>query len=296
MIFGAFDAYPEAFYERDGAIVNGTIQPGAKDALELLHSWYDAGYLDPEFAVNTGDNVKEKWLAEKFGFLQTAWYEAIPQEAFYDGFYYDKLMEKNADAIITIIPTIAGPDGYKGCVQTNPIVSSGVQYSADIDPVKMEKYMEIAEYTSFDEVTTDLVNFGVEGVTFEYDDENFTNWLPPYDDESKRWEYGVGSLGSFPGSFNDYEYLSRYMTKPRYKELRVEAEAGGCGEYDIMSVYERPIYNEYADTLKQLTNKNYIDFITGDRSLDEFDDFVSEWLAAGGQEVLDEAQQVYYAE
>lgn len=48
MIFGAFDAYPEAFYERDGAIVNGTIQPGAKDALELLHSWYDAGYLDPE--------------------------------------------------------------------------------------------------------------------------------------------------------------------------------------------------------------------------------------------------------
>ena len=90
--------------------------------------------------------------------------------------------------------------------------------------------------------------------------------------------------------------MATVVTKPQYKELRLEAEAGGCGEYDIMSVYERPIYNEYADTLKQLTNKNYIDFITGDRSLDEFDDFVSEWLAAGGQEVLDEAQQVYYAE
>lgn len=61
----------------------------------------------------------------------------------------------------------------------------------------------------------------------------------------------------------------------------------------ILDPFYRPVYNEKAEILDKVYNDAYIDFITGARSLDEFDAFVEEWLAAGGQEVLDEAQQVY---
>ncbi len=35
-VFGAFDAYPNIFREKDGKIVRGEIEPGAKQALEVL--------------------------------------------------------------------------------------------------------------------------------------------------------------------------------------------------------------------------------------------------------------------
>ena len=36
-----------------------------------------------------------------------------------------------------------------------------------------------------------------------------------------------------------------------------------------------------------------IDFITGERDISEFDAFVEEWNAAGGTQVLEEAQEYF---
>ena len=37
----------------------------------------------------------------------------------------------------------------------------------------------------------------------------------------------------------------------------------------------------------------HIDFITGARDLSEWDSFVDEWMSAGGEDVLAEAQEAY---
>ena len=40
--------------------------------------------------------------------------------------------------------------------------------------------------------------------------------------------------------------------------------------------------------LKQMENEAYIEFIMGERDLDEFDDFVKEWKSQGGQDIIQE--------
>ena len=53
------------------------------------------------------------------------------------------------------------------------------------------------------------------------------------------------------------------------------------------------MYQAKKDALERIVSKNLIDFITGDRDLAEFDAFVEEWNAAGGTDVMEEAQ-VYF--
>lgn len=83
------------------------------------------------------------------------------------------------------------------------------------------------------------------------------------------------------------------MTKSKYMDIRNEAESKGEGKYDILQPLHKPVFNEYGDRLDQFTAKNFIDFITGRRSLDQFDQFVEEWKRLGGDQVMEEAQQKY---
>lgn len=60
-----------------------------------------------------------------------------------------------------------------------------------------------------------------------------------------------------------------------------------------LAPFSKPVYNETQDKLKQFTLTTFIDFITGRKSLNEFDGFVAEWRKMGGDKVLEEAQQIY---
>lgn len=59
-----------------------------------------------------------------------------------------------------------------------------------------------------------------------------------------------------------------------------------------MSACYLPVYNEVSQDLPNV-DAALADFIMGKRDISEYGDFVEEWLAAGGQEALEEAQQIY---
>ena len=46
-IFGAYGALPNYWMLQDGHLVNGSIQPGMKDALVFLNKMYTDGLIDP---------------------------------------------------------------------------------------------------------------------------------------------------------------------------------------------------------------------------------------------------------
>ncbi|MFR5072670.1 MAG: hypothetical protein ACLTDS_11310 [Bianqueaceae bacterium] len=82
------------------------------------------------------------------------------------------------------------------------------------------------------------------------------------------------------------------MTKPQYLQLRLDSEEKGTGLYDTLVPFNRPVFSEKSETLERIVDDAYIDFITGARSLDEFDTFVEEWKSAGGTAVLEEGQAI----
>ncbi|MBB6673817.1 extracellular solute-binding protein [Cohnella nanjingensis] len=290
-IFGAYGVYPGIFTEKDGKAVLGEIEPGAKEALALLNKWYKEGLIDPEFVINKGNNVDDKVISEKVGVVTNYWWKFTPAEAFFGGLYYDKLIANNPNAKWATIGGPKGPGGDFGADQSNPVLNSGLLFSKQVDRDKMIKYIQIFEATSFDLDLYEKINYGEEGKTFKKNNGDI-EWIPPYDKEEERIKYGAGFV-QLPGSFNDYDLLMPYMTKSKYRELRKEAESKGTGKYNLLNPIERPVFNEYKDRLDQFTKKNLVDFITGKRSVDEFDKYVEEWKQIGGDKVMAEAQQKY---
>lgn len=290
-VFGAFGVYPGAFIGQDGSIVRGEIEPGAKEALALLNKWYKNEWIDPEFIVNKSSNVADKVISGKVGIVQRSWFAFIPNLAFYKGEFYEPI--PNVEWALIAGPV--GPNGDQGLLQSNPVVNSGMQFGKHMErqPEKMQKYLEVIDGYNFDiDVRADVL-YGIKGETYEITAEGDYRYLPPYDDEKKRIEYGVGTPYAITHHFNDYELQTPFMTAGVYRDVRAAAEKVGKGKYDILQPLVKPVFNEYNDRLNQFAIKNFIDFISGKRPIDEFDAYVQEWLGMGGDKVMAEAQQMY---
>ena len=67
--FNMYGAYPNIWFDMDGALVNGSIQPEAKDALAALQEMYAKGYIDPEFGVKDATKVGEDVSAGRAGMM-----------------------------------------------------------------------------------------------------------------------------------------------------------------------------------------------------------------------------------
>lgn len=294
-VFGAFGVYPGAFVEENGKVVRGEISPKAKDALTLLNSWYKKELIDPEFIVNKSSNVDDKVVSQKVGAVENAWWAFIPKDAFYEGLYYEKIRETNPDAKWSVIGGPKGPDGAFGITQDNPFNAPGIQFGKQLekDQPKLIKYLQVFDDTISNIDTWEKTNYGEKGKTFQVTADGSYEFLAPYDKEDEQIKFGVGPYYSIPRSFNDYDMQAPFMTKKALLPIRQEAESKGTGKYDILQPLQKPVYNEFVEPLKQLTIQNFIDFITGKRPIGEFDKFVEEWNAAGGKQVMEEAQQKF---
>ncbi|OXS61890.1 hypothetical protein B1A99_04635 [Cohnella sp. CIP 111063] len=290
-VFAAFGVHPGLFYEKDGSIKRGEIEPAAKDALAVLRRWYEAGLIDPEFVINKGDNLDQKVFESKVGMLQSAWWNFIPPEAFFEGKYVDKM----PDAKWLVLNGPQGPNGDAGLTQGNPMTNSGVLFLKHMeqDREKMIRYIEMIEAFNFEPEYLELANYGEEGVTFRKNGEAY-EWIPPYDKKEEQQKFGIDrSIYHYDGIFNNYDLQAPFMTAPQYREIRREAEQTGKGKYDILYPVHKPVYNDYFDRLDQFTVKSFINFISGRSSLDDFDKYVAEWNAMGGDKVMEEARQLY---
>ncbi|OXM16933.1 extracellular solute-binding protein [Paenibacillus herberti] len=295
-VFGAFDAYPNIFREKDGKIVRGEIQPGAKQALEVLNRWYKNELIDPEFVVNKANNVEDKVLGDKIGSIEYYWWALIPGNAFIGGQqWYDKLKAKHADFSFATVGGVKGPEGHSGISQYNPAFASGIMFGKQLekDQEKLIKYMQVFEATQFDPESYEKLQFGIEGTHWKKSDKGMVEFIAPYDNEDERKKAGIGNVYSMTGSFNDYDFQTSYTSDESLRQLATDTRAKGSREMDILAPFSKPVYNETQDKLEQLTTTTFIDFITGRKSLNEFDSFVEEWKKMGGDKVLEEAQKVY---
>ncbi|UVI33171.1 extracellular solute-binding protein [Paenibacillus spongiae] len=295
-VFGAYDAFPGIFREKDGKIVRGEIEPGAKQALEVLNRWYKNELIDPEFVVNKGNNFEDKMLTGKAGAGEYYWWVFIPGNAFLGGeTWYDKLHKLDPNFNWLTTGGVKGPDGKFGISQSPPGSGTGLMFGKQLekDQEKLTKYLQIFEATQFDPEIYELLNFGVKGTHWNLNDKGIVEYIKPYDDQKERDKLGIAGGYSMSGSFNDYDFQTSYTSDKSLRQLAKDTRAKGTQIYDILNAYQKPVLNEYQDRLTQFTLQNYIDFITGRKSLTEFDQYVAEWKKMGGDKVMQEAETLY---
>ncbi|WP_195571322.1 extracellular solute-binding protein [Paenibacillus sp. 1001270B_150601_E10] len=296
-VFGAYGVHPGIFTEKDGKIVRGEMEPGAKEALTVLNRWYKNEWIDPEFVVNKDTNFVDKLSTNKAGAGEWYWWDFMPGKAFLGNeSMFDKMLKADSNVKWATTGGIKGPSGDYGISQYAPADGSGIMFGYQLakDQEKLIKYLQIFEATQFDPNLYELFNFGVEGTHWKRDENGVVQYIPPYDDQKERDKRGI-AFGSYSmsGSFNDYEFQTSYTADKNLRELGKETRAKSTKIYDILNPYQKPVLNEYQDRLNQYTMETFIDFITGRKSLDEFDSYVQEWKKMGGDKVLEEAQKIY---
>jgi putative aldouronate transport system substrate-binding protein len=293
MVWGAFDVVPSIFYERNGEVVFGDVQPEAREALAVLNRWYQAGYIDPEYMVNKRENVAEKMVAGRVGMVEEDWYRFIPELAFWNGIFYEALVDSIPDISFTILAPFTGPGGHATMRQQNPN-RGGVMFTTRFagNQELVGAFYDWYQAVSFSEEAMTFCRWGVEGVTYRLNELGGREWIPPYDQVSERDKFGINQQGGGT-NFNNYELQAKFMTAPQYMDLRNEVGYKSFGKFDIMEPVERPIYSRVVTDLKTYIESGVIDFITGARSLDDFDAFVQGWYNLGGTNVLAEANEMY---
>lgn len=172
-ILGAFGITQE-FYQVDGVVEFGAIQPEYKEFLTLMRKWFSLGLLDPEFAANTAKLRDEKVTNNQvFTFMGSMGNSITRYTA----------MARPTNPAFTLIPMkyptlVEGETPIVGN-QGNLFTGSGVAITTSAkDPALIAKFFD---YFYSDEGHI-LSNWGIEDQTFAYDDQGKPYFLPLVDD------------------------------------------------------------------------------------------------------------------
>jgi putative aldouronate transport system substrate-binding protein len=312
VVFGAFGqmVFTDQLYfsVKDQHLVIGALAPEMKEALQYLRKWYRDGVIDPEFI--TGENsggykhLSHAFINGRIGMTSMGNYYHWIQDGDYLTWSYDEqknakevpveatfnvkeLTAKNPQARIVFGRPVSGPEGKRGSKAYDMLMSfTAIGADAAREPGKLEMILQILDYVSAnpdpDEDT--VVKYGIPG----------THWawagaakkdivlLPPYD---QTFSY-QNTIGANIG-----------MTVPVIPTDRREQWAATLGLdqdgiYNALEVATPSLVKDSPELIK-LRNQAYIAFITGERPLEEFSEFVDEFMTAGGTGVLREANEWY---
>jgi len=304
---GAYGTQIGIWFNDNGTLKYGSIQPGIKDALALLAKWYKAGYIDPE-SLMTGDFaiLKNKVCSSKAGSTTMFYGDLLQPET---GWFYADLRKINPKAEWAISTGPKGPNGDRGCLQFNPVTYAGIMFYKDMDsqPERVKKYMQIFDALAFDENWRTEAQWGKENETFIRDASGGFAWKAPYDnpnDAQKKELAEKYGLLTGAASFISTDIVAFFSDPVLNRKLNFTLanakldEYGASlakGKYNLMSQspVTRPIWDKYKEALNTLERTFISSVITGKIPASDFDKFVEEWKQKGGNEVIKESQEIF---
>ena len=292
------------FYHRDGNLTHSFIQPEVRDVLEIINYFHREGIIDPEFIVKDMSILETDIARGVVGmFDYRNW-----------GTWYPFNLVFEADGVITRpypIPVIPGVD-FKVGVANNAggglhLLSSNVEH-----PEAFVKIINLFNYLTFE--STDPANFdrywseGMAGLVpvrpivpneiyapeiHEAMRMGSGDHLPaairPFFDFVYAFETGADRSGQAFGTWGQmFERGSMAIALYDYRNA-------GALVQNVMGAELPEVWLHQGEILETMVETAFTEFIVGTRSLDQFDQFVEDWLANGGQETLEQLQIIYEA-
>lgn len=297
LVFTAYKAFPKIWTkDASGQIVYGSTLPEMKQALAKLSDWYASGLLDKEFGTIKPDQFAKDISAGKTGISMG--YTWAPMKALADSVKNDKNAEWGAYML-------TAEDGKLYARQPNPMGRIMVVRKGAKHPEAIVKLINMF---------TELDNNKVPGL---YADSPGTNWtVRPIQgtfrtkntvlDRFQRFQdAAAGKLKREELPLSDQGILDNYL-----KGMDVLKDSPQDWAYVLYQLFGGKIplspnvveiYSEYYGITKtmelkwanltKLENEAFIRIIVGDKPVDYFDTFVSEWKKQGGDEITQEVRK-----
>ncbi|GGH85880.1 putative aldouronate transport system substrate-binding protein [Pullulanibacillus pueri] len=244
-----------------------------KELLTYLHKLYQENLLDHEVPTHTYAQYVAKMQSGKVGLFFNQASDAFPQVA---------------DQYAGIAP-LKGPEGEQKYT-AGPITRSFGEFAITSTNKNPEAAIRWIDYFYGDEGSI-FFRYGVEGKTFNYTKDG----VPEYTDDVLKSSKGIGAMTPWPGGGSPELINEKNSTAINPPEVQKAADK--IQPYISKQIYAAPLFD--ADTATKVNDlKNDIDtyvneatakFITGDRSLDTWDKYVSELKKMG----LDKLEKYY---
>lgn len=305
-VYGAFGLVPEYWLEdENGKLVYGGVQPKMKEALGVLRKWYADGVLDPEFIVtekqNASSNMSTPFVNGRIGFTSNGeeWhfkpkFDNSAEAADWEGDNVKELrkIDSHAADSIKLGRPIEGPHGDKGIggfgeIGNGTMLAFGVQLEKN--EAKLKKVFNIIETIGFSSYENKLTaQNGIKGKHWDFNDKKQIVYLDEkYQKYTERAKIGAHTVMTTLSSQKWNDIGNEAMAEWNEKNHAFE----GSIENKLKTVLESETL--YSVELDKLRSEAYIAIITGEKDLDYFDKFVSEWKKGGGDQLTKEANEWY---
>lgn len=265
--------------EVDGKLVHRAEQPEMKEYITFMNKLYKEGLLDTETPINTAQKSIEKFSGGNAAMYKLAWWNAGTTIA---------ALEKNfPDAKTSIIPYLKGKDG-------KAVVGAKANTTWYVAILKSSKNKEAAmEFLNakMEPETFKGIALGKEGVHYEVKDEKYYPILPIFNDE-------LSNASSFLTGVDEEKYPIYWQARVRKDPIlqahfeAFQKNAEGIIVVDPMSTAP-PIEAVSKNLLKLTTmlDDNVLQFISGAKPIDAYDQFLAQWRAEGGADMVTAANE-----
>lgn len=305
-VFGANNAYPGDWIEKDGEIVYGSIQPETRAALLELQEMYKNGLIDKEFPIKDSAKAVEPVMSNKAGVFQGAWWSTWwPIQSSVKN-------DKNAEWKAYFIKSDDGNSYARSYPVVRHITVVRKDYEHPEAIMKLANWYQLASLKKLDwyndlegkdgkYANTDAALWPVDHVGAKYIDEisrrynkimKVMNGDVNYENAENETKFQVDQIKSYKeqdkatddmalwSSANQWLKGASVFTRNDIKQ-KIPAFAGTT---KLMSRKE--------SILRDLEMQTFLNIITGRRSIEKFDEFVETWKRLGGKDITEEINQI----
>lgn len=303
-IFGYYGSYPRQWLKgSNGEVSYGTIAPETKEALKTLRDMYEKKLIDEEFAVRNPNDINSPLASGKCGIMFGPWWAAY---ALQDSVNNDP----NADWQPYLCPVDQNGafKTYQQEIHTywavvrkdyphpEALMKLQSHLSEWLQPVK-----DLPEGYSFPYRGTSADGKTIIPLSLQFSEQDYMpkEYAALNEAESKK-DPSILSDIMIPV----YEARLKYREDPAANRDQWAGFMARTGGYEIASsenvkVAENCVFFAMTDSmltrwtsLEKLENEALLAIITGEKDLDYFDEFVTQWKQLGGDQIIKEATEI----
>ena len=280
------------YIQKDGVVEVSIMSEGFRSYIQMLADWYAEGILEEDFISLPNDPFSDHDSTVVGADMCGVW------SAFYSS--------------VDNWATYSSDEDFAATPLTYPVVNEGEKEHVS-STSRTEQYIGTSITTACDcpelalswldfwysEIGSTIYTYGLEGVTFEYDE----NGKPGFTDFVLNNEYGV-PYSKFLFGYRLYGQFGSYLKlntcdEPYLTETALNAWDTWTNSLDGAYAYpsgakltadEDAVVSPIANDVVTTMSETLIRFVIGERSMDEWDDFIEE-LKAMGLETCVEAYQ-----
>ena len=301
-IMASFGSYPQQWiYDENGKVVYGSITPETKEGLAYLAQLYTDGILDQQFTTRDYSDTLGLITSGRCGICFYPW--NLP----YSGSEFATANPEGEWVVVEAPVNDKGEFTYSETRTDNGLLCVRKGYEHPEVAIKILN-VEFDMYRGFDQE-------GYETLTTLF--EAGTSWTAPmltghfnleYDDAVIRIgsltanyiEKGVTPTGTTQYNIQLCETAKRYFDNPDPSDTEgwICYTSRYIASNALKSGVKVPVAFHYATesmgtlwaSMEKVEDQYFLETIVGQASIDGFDDFVSQWLMLGGEDITAEVQ------